>query len=94
MFEKLFSVGAQFSRLPQSEDCESLVPGPASTEKQQAHQPRTIPLRNAILLFFITFGASGLLGLYIGSSGVKISNKFTIERISKYCAPAHLVFNI
>ena len=87
MSKAFFSNGAHFSQLSQSEDCESVAPNPTLLEMQQQYQLRTISLRVAIFLFFITFGASGLLGLYIGSSGIEITNKSTVERVSKYCEP-------
>jgi len=87
MFKKLLSNNAQFSQLPQSEHCENLVVSSTPTGNQQSYRLRTVPLRDVLFLFFVTLGASGLLGLYIGSSGFKYYNKLTIEQISKYCEP-------
>jgi len=82
--KKFFDGGAHFSQLPQSEDCESVVPSPKLLGKQHPYRLQTIPLQIAIYLFFATFMTSGILGLYIGSLGFKASSKSSIERVSKF----------
>jgi len=84
MFKDTFSRGAEFTRLSQSEDCESLV-SDSSTSEKSVPQKRTLLVRDAGALILVASLLSGLIGLALGSLFLNAnSSKTLIERISNY----------
>ena len=75
----------KFSRLPQAEDCETLLSDPQDLERH-TKLPRWITHRYSIaMLSALSFFITALIGAWIGSRYISNPNSFCTQYVSQYC---------
>ncbi|KAH8594659.1 hypothetical protein B0O99DRAFT_513547 [Bisporella sp. PMI_857] len=84
MLKGFFSRGAQFNKISQDEDCESLVSSSNNSEELERCSHRIFSLKEVSILVLGTFFVSGLLGAWIESHHFRSPTSSAINQVSKY----------